>query len=240
MNPFDRAILEFINGFSRKSWTFDHGVYLLSHTDLLKGGVVVAVLWALWFAQGEQEAVAKTRRTILRTFAGTFVGLFLARVLAIVLPMRLRPVHQPGIEFLLPYGANETVLAGWNSFPSDHATLFVGLGTGIFLLSRRLGALTFLYIALAVLFPRLYLGLHYPTDILAGGLLGLLCVLAARGARTKKYVVKPLAEWAESHPALFYTGFFLVTYQTVVLYEDVREMANFAIDVARVAARRYF
>jgi undecaprenyl-diphosphatase len=64
------------------SWTFDQSIFLLSDSHLLKGGVIVVILWALWFAWGKEEIVAKTRKTILGTYAGTFVGLFLARILA--------------------------------------------------------------------------------------------------------------------------------------------------------------
>jgi len=47
MNYFDRLILEFFNRFSQRSWTFDNVVYLLTEAEFLKGGIVVAVLWAL-------------------------------------------------------------------------------------------------------------------------------------------------------------------------------------------------
>ncbi len=42
------SILSFINRFAQRSSTFDEFVVLLSITMLLKGGVIVGVLWWVW------------------------------------------------------------------------------------------------------------------------------------------------------------------------------------------------
>ena len=164
--------------------------------------------------------------------------MFLGVILANALPFRLRPFHQPGIDFRLPFGITTDILGGWSSFPSDHATLFSGLFTGIFLISRRLGFLSIFYVFLVVLIPRIYLGFHYPTDILAGILIGCVCVLLANRSMIKKPLTDPVLEWSEKHPGLFYGLFFLVSYQTVDLFEDIREVGSFLLDVARVVVHR--
>lgn len=240
MNYFDRMILEFFNRFSQKSWTFDHAIYLLTDTELLKGGVFIAILWALWFTRDKEEAVAETRRTIIVTFAGTFIALFLGVVLANTLPFRLRPMHQPDINFRLPFGITTDILGGWSSFPSDHATLFSGLFTGIFLVSRRLGFFSIIYVFLVVLIPRIYLGFHYPTDILGGILLGCVCVLLANGSMIKKPLTDPVYECSEKYPGLFYVLFFLVSYQTVDLFDDIRNVGMFLLPVAKVIVHKIF
>jgi hypothetical protein len=60
------------------------------------------------------------------------------------------------------------LLSGWSSFPSDHACLFFALATGLCLISPVIGGLALLHASLIVSLPRIYLGLHYPTDVLAG------------------------------------------------------------------------
>jgi membrane-associated phospholipid phosphatase len=57
------------------------------------------------------------------------------------------------------------------SFPSDHATAVGAVAAGLWLANRRLGIVASL-LALLMAFSRVYVGAHYPGDVLAGLLLG--------------------------------------------------------------------
>ena len=59
------------------------------------------------------------------------------------------------------------------SFPSDHATMAGAVTAGLFLVSRRLGALTAIAAVLMAV-ARVYIGAHYPQDVVAGLALGAL------------------------------------------------------------------
>lgn len=62
------------------------------------------------------------------------------------------------------------------SFPSGHTASSFAAATAIFIRNKRLGAAAFILSAL-VGFSRLYLYVHYPTDVLCGAALGLLSAL---------------------------------------------------------------
>ncbi len=63
--------------------------------------------------------------------------------------------------------------SSWASFPSGHATTAFALGLSLALLFTRL-RWVFLSLALWIAMSRLFISAHYPSDVLAGGLLGAL------------------------------------------------------------------
>ena len=89
-----------------------------------------------------------------------------------MLPFRERPLHSAAIDLQIPDALDVEALSGWSSFPSDHATLFFALAIGIGLVSRVAGRLILVHAIFVVSLPRVYLGLHYPTDIVAGAFIG--------------------------------------------------------------------
>ncbi len=85
-----------------------------------------------------------------------------------------------------------------NSFPSDHTIVFFSVCITIALFRKRFW---YLWVALALLLSisRIYVGVHYPVDILVGALLGIVAAILV-------YKIIPKQRWVSQSIALYEKG----------------------------------
>lgn len=122
----------------------------------------------LWILIGiVLAAIPKTRRAGVTVLAALLLSLIVCNVTIKPLVARIRPYElREGLELII---ARPTDF----SFPSGHASASFAAAAAIFAYHKKWGAGA-LALAAVIAFSRLYLYVHYPSDVLAGSLLGIL------------------------------------------------------------------
>ncbi|EPD57222.1 MULTISPECIES: phosphatase PAP2 family protein [unclassified Streptomyces] len=163
-NP-DVDLLYDINGLAKDSphW-FDRVMEFVGEYGLLVA-MVLLVVWCWWSLRRRGGAdVASSMAAV--------VWAPLAAALAVLVNVPIRGFVERPRPFRAHQGL-EVLVSGKNdySFVSDHATITMALGVGLFVANRKLG-LVGIGLALVEGFCRVYMGVHYPTDVVGGFALG--------------------------------------------------------------------
>lgn len=196
---------------------------LLASSYFFRGQVMILMFLWVWFYPDPEK---RTRRQVLiSTLVACVLALAIGRALVSTLPVRLRPNDNPVFHFTVP--AFSAVDKPESSFPSDHAILFIALATGLLLASRRIGVLALSYAVALICFPRLWLGFHFLSDLLAGAFFGAGLVLLFNGQKVRSAIAGPLCALLEARPQVFYTALFLFTYQVAQMFDPARDLLDY-------------
>jgi undecaprenyl-diphosphatase len=229
MNPFDAQIIAFLNQFAHRSPAFDELVRAIGSNYVLKTGLIMTLIYWLWFR--EDEKGSNHRETLVFGLTASCLAVFAARVLSFVLPFRERPLRNPDLHFVLPHSVGLKAIEGWSSFPSDNACLFFGVATCLFLVSRRAGILAFAHTMLVVAFARVYLGYHYPTDILGGAAIGVGAVSLIHIPSVRSATTHYPMQWLRTHPQSFQTALCALVFLIATTFEPLYPLAHVAVAV---------
>jgi undecaprenyl-diphosphatase len=194
------------------------------NADLLKAGVPLAVLWLLWLSPAGKDQAGLA--PILAGLGGLLGAVLAGRIAQVSLPHRPRPIQVPELAATLPLPGLASQFDGWSAFPSDHGALAGALAVACLAMSRPVGALLAGWLAVLVVLPRLYLGLHWLSDMLAGLLLGGGITWLALRLGPPRRLLARAQQLATAHPPAALAALFLVSFEIATLFDATRLMAR--------------
>lgn len=218
----DEAVFQFLNGYAGSSEARDMVIRAFSLNPLVKTLPIIAVFWYLWFKRS--GSTDGTGAKIIATFVLGTLSIAVGRVLALVMPHSLRPMHQDAVPYQLPLGMEPGVLSDWSSMPSDHAVFNFTLAACLFAVHRGFGIWALLHVAIIICLPRIYLGLHWPSDILVGALVGLAIARMALPPMTGLMRRIGVVRWAERAQPAFYVILLLLSFQLATNFNSLRQL----------------
>jgi undecaprenyl-diphosphatase len=132
--------------------------------------VFVALLAVVFLARGKWRSVSGRHGVVAAGFSAA-LALGVAHVVSGLLE-RPRPyvAHPDDAHLFIPASLDP-------SFPSDHATAAFAIAVALLLRHRKVG-LVAIVMAVVVSIARVAVGTHYPSDVIAGALLGSVSALA--------------------------------------------------------------
>ncbi|MEU0414618.1 phosphatase PAP2 family protein [Streptomyces griseorubiginosus] len=163
-NP-DVDLLYDINGLAKDAphW-FDRVMECVGEYGILFG-MVLLILWCWWGVRrrGGEDAASSVAALVWAPLAAALAVLVNVPIRGFVERPRPFRTHE-GLEVLVS-GKTDY------SFVSDHATITMAMAVALFVAHRKFGVVGIL-LALLEGFCRVYMGVHYPTDVVGGFALG--------------------------------------------------------------------
>ncbi|MGQ9492509.1 MAG: phosphatase PAP2 family protein [Anaerolineae bacterium] len=158
----DWALFKFANGLAGHSLVLDTVIQMLMNDYALTTAIVL-LLFALWFSGNTLEARERNQRAVLSAIAAVLLANLIVKACNLLF-YRPRPFAYHEVTLLFYHPSD-------SSFPSNAATVGFCFAASIWGFDRKAGLL--LYVLACLLgFARVCGGVHYPSDILGGLLVG--------------------------------------------------------------------
>ena len=216
---WDISTILFFNKFCGKSQFLDTFALVFLSVDALRTAILVALIFGIWeYANFKNDTNLKTR--VIFILFSIVVTLGIIEIMNAVIESP-RPIVMYESLIKSPIVTDDTKLLwndGWvrnpkhGSFPSDTVALLATMAFGIFLWNRFLGISAIIFVLIFGVLPRLYFGLHYPSDMLFGMLISLVSTLAVEKFILFKVLAKKIINIQEKYPYLFGVLWFYMFY----------------------------
>ncbi|MCX6723706.1 MAG: phosphatase PAP2 family protein [Candidatus Staskawiczbacteria bacterium] len=168
---YDVKIFEAINGLANQSKVVDAlGVFLANYLPYL------LVAFLLSFLVWPKKDKTKNRPMVFLSIIAACVARFVVKNIMLIFYNRPRPfVNLSSAHKLIYVDPSENL----QSFPSGHVIFFFALSTVIYSYNKKLGIFFFVCSAIVGI-SRIFVGVHWPSDILTGIILGVAVGVAVK------------------------------------------------------------
>jgi undecaprenyl-diphosphatase len=180
----DTSVFLFINGLAGRV-PFIDAIFKGVGDDYFLPVIVCLILVTVWLGTRDFTRRKINQTAILAAISGMGIGTgFVA--LCNLRWFRIRPFYVlPDQVHLLFYKPTDS------SFPSNFAAVLFGIAFPVIFYNKKLG-IVLLVIAVLGGFSRIFIGIHYPLDVLAGAGIGIFSGLVAYGAIR---LLRPLVDY---------------------------------------------
>lgn len=110
------------------------------------------------------------RKVVLTSLLASIIARFGLKAIVLLFVDRARPFLVDASIWQL---VHTQITENYQSFPSGHALFFFALSTVVWKSNKKIGIMLFLASSL-ICIARVFAGVHYPSDILAGAIMGIL------------------------------------------------------------------
>ena len=167
-HSLDYTVFQAVNGFAGRNSILDAAMIASAKYLPIVFALALVALWLSWRARNQRGALLASVSALVALGLGQLIGKALPRP---------RPYLSHTVNQLIPRSLD-------TSFPSDHAILGFAVAVMVWRYNRRAGA-ALLILATLMAIARVFVGAHYPADVLGGAVLGAftIVVLAAFSER---------------------------------------------------------
>jgi undecaprenyl-diphosphatase len=223
---FDDPVLLAVNSIANHWKTLDLVIDRFMMLDSVRMMPIVAVIVFVAF---DSVSARKLSETFAIAIGGSFLAILISR-LAQSISERPRPIYAHVDGFDIPFGVQQNIPPDWSSFPSDTSALAFALATSVFLRSRKLGWLCLSWALLVAALPRVFAGYHYPSDVLAGAVIGIAST-ALVAAWLPASIIDAGEAFRRRHEPLYQAAIFVILYLTATMFIDVRQTLDAIGDI---------
>jgi undecaprenyl-diphosphatase len=180
----DNQIFDIIHSLSGKSQILDwFGIFCAKYLIFIM--VLVFVIWWLELKRTKPSenwpGLGKRKWLDLFVVILSVVAGIVSNYVISFIHFRVRPFILHDIAVLIGFPLSV------KSFPSDHAAVAFAIALAVWFYNKKLGW-TFLVAAVFVGLGRIFVGVHYPVDIVVGAVVGLVVALVVRWMFLKTFL----------------------------------------------------